>query len=161
MSILTVDFLEVTTDDLKTSFGGREATSAFQTAKGSVYFRTEDGSTIRHKAIIEGHPDSGWKEASDITLFISAEDAEYIAGPLHGTAWLLLVEHEGEFQLQFVLKDYKTKKITKVLETIDFQTEPEVGLSPIELFQLKEVKPGVHYPHVLHPGHAITDIGTF
>lgn len=142
-------------------FNGAKVKTIFETAKGSVYFISENYETIRFKSlhIEHGEADQGWKPIAENVAYVSEEDALYIAGVIRGNCWLTVhaIGH-SDVELCLVIRDRKTGTIGKSLEVIDFQGKPGIGLSPIELFNLVEMSPGVYKPNTVHVGNSITRI---
>ena len=126
----------------------------FKTAKGSTYSVQSDGTTIRNKALRNdvGHEgDQGVKPKSERTVYVSADDANRL----------------GEFQAQgggkrglsftkdgkMIGVQYRDGKDAGKIErrtAVPFQTEPAVGLLPVEMW-----KDG----SVVHFGNEIVEVG--
>jgi hypothetical protein len=114
------------------------ATHTFKTEKGSVYEHRADGTTVRDKQQRPEHPgenEKGLQPASTKTLYINSKDAGKLTKPSGSSAYLAPVSkntvawHFGE--------DYGPRKKGEVVagtET-EFTTTPQVGLTPIEVFQ--------------------------
>lgn len=142
-------------------FDGVSVKNIFETAKGSIYFVSEQNATLRYKSfhLEHGATDQGWKDVSKFTVYVREEDAIHIAGTLRGNGWLVLKEVGGNnVELHFVSHNRLNGSIGKTFEIISFQTVPRVGLSPIELFDVQEVLEGIHKPKGIHPGNRITRI---
>lgn len=133
-------------------------TSIYETARGSVYFVDAQGRTSRYKSYHKEHgiEDQGIKRLTDYTVYVSESDAAYFAGPLHGGFWLFFKElGEEDLELEFCVFDKQTQSIGKKFSTIPFQTKPEIGLCPVELFDVREIQQGIHMPSEIHPGNKI------
>lgn len=133
--------------------------SVFETAKGSQYISFNNIQTKRHKSYHAEHGmhDQGWKQESIMTVYISKEDALYVSGALRGNGWLVMLCVGETFELHFVLRDWKTKGIIKTMEVLPYQSEPRIGLCPIEFFDTTENENTI-IPGNIHPGNQITKV---
>jgi hypothetical protein len=121
----------------------------FKTSKGSIYTVTSRGTTIRDKAARAEHAnDSGKKPESEVTFYVTNDDADKI-GSLYQT---MTVERSIVIiGMQATIKWLSGKYAGKLnpYAVVDIKREPEVGLVPIELW-----KDGT----VVHFGNQITEI---
>lgn len=133
-------------------------TNVFETSKGSVYFRAKDGRMVRFKSYHPEHgsADQGWKDLSSHNVFITKEDAIDIALAIEGNAWLRLTETADDVILELVLTDWRTGEIVNTVREISFQGLPELGLSPVELFDLETLAEGKYKPTKIHVGNVIS-----
>lgn len=131
---------------------------SFTTAKGSAYEVHEDGTTTRTKAARAdlGHEgDSGLKPRSAKTVYV--QDAR-VFNPPDSAKWRVVDHGDGTMSLA-VQNDDGRWGISPDSRNIKFQTEPKVGLQPLELWKPDTLNGKTAYRGV-HPGNAITEMGT-
>lgn len=135
----------------------------FKTAKGSTYQVHEDGTTTRNKAERDtpGHEgDKGKKKRSVKTVYVPAAVASALSD-----AGIAGSSRSG----RVVLKDGKASLVTwndkegrwgvsPSSRDITFSDKPELGLSPLELWQPTNDFPGHESYKGKHAGNAITEI---
>lgn len=141
-----------------TSQGGSSAVGApddgavrFTTAKGSTYEVNPDGTTTRNKAPRPEHPgDEGPQPPSEKTYYVSPDDAIKLAEiqTQGGAVGRRIAElPDGSIGIQYV--DGKDAGKFERRTVVTPETEPRVGLTPVELWKGGE---RVHF------GNAITDV---
>lgn len=136
---------------------------AFQTAKGSSYVFS-NGRTFRTKAAHVGHypDDVGKKQQSEKTVFISPDLAREIGMWQTSSSTKKRVVLFGD--RLFLLSISKEKHgLDKIYADNRLSLQPEIGLSPLELWQRDEypwtwLKQGMEVFAGTHPGNAITQI---
>jgi hypothetical protein len=137
--------------------------TAFITSKGSIYRVVDQIKTIRFKEQrVEHGTDYGWKSPSDITVYMNPDDAAEFGG----AQGLQPVE---EFLVDL---DVQLKRVRLLVRTygkwgvvVGWKTcskDPEVGKSPLELFDRKSTfapLPNRYQFDNWHPGNKIVCIG--
>lgn len=129
--------------------------TGFTTSKGSAYELDEQGRTTRTKTPHEGHDpkDVGVKEKSAVTVYVNPEFAREIGMWQTSNATNKRVFVDGK-QVVLVSSAYGKPLGSDGKST--FSTEPQVGLSPLELWQPDQN--GLYRGN--HPGNEITEIRT-
>lgn len=124
-------------------------TNSFKTAKGSVYFITNRGSTIRHKAPRPEHPgDHGTQEESQMTFYVTDSDANKIGGLFRNTKIKRAIVTGGsQATIKWLEGQYAGKLDRHAL--VNIKREPEVGLVPVELW---------NNGTIVHFGNKITEV---
>lgn len=135
----------------------------FQTAKGSVYQVHDDGTTTRNKSFHPEHgaADQGLKTRSERTIYVDPTVASELSGAgLNGL---------GPKGFRLALKDGKAWGLTwnnaadrwgvsPSAKEIPFETQPRVGLSPVEGWRKTNDVPGYEAYEGQHAGNAITGV---
>lgn len=116
--------------------------SFFSTSKGSIYSVFEDNCTQRFKTV-----DESLKEKSELTLYLNAGDAFFVANCLTISDICFLIKDENIF---LISND-------KEYGPIKGKLEPSIGLSPIEFWELED-RNVVKIPSSIHVGNEIDDI---
>lgn len=146
---------ETTAERATTEAVQQGSVTTFKTSKGSVYEVHPDGTTTRTKAARPEHPgDSGLKEQSGRTVYVDTNAA--------GELSLIFAQGSGpKMQIQFLkLKSGEDRVGVRYLDgkdaggfekrtVVSFETEPRVGLHPLELWSDGSV----------HFGNPITEVG--
>lgn len=120
---------------------GAEAGTAtgFATAKGSTYQITPDGSTIRNKAARPdiGHEgQSGLQPKSEKTFYVAAEHADVLGEiQTQGGARRAIVVSSGDTHAAVKYLDGKDAGKLERRTLVPIQTQPAVGLTPVELWK--------------------------
>ena len=134
-----------------------EGGEGFTTERGSTY-TMDGGRTQRTKAARGGDPDSGLKEKSDRTLFLSPEHAQAV-GMWQGLSaqGKRVVVANGEVLLTSINPKSGERGIDG---RFPFTTTPEVGRNPLELWGKSEslAKDGLEGYRGNHPGSRITEV---
>lgn len=131
----------------------------FKTAKGSIYFFHKDGTTTRDKAPRAEHPgDSGYQERSEKTIFL--EDKIVFGLNPHGLNEKFAIIDNGDKTVSLTVFNTNAKKwgIFPNSKNLPYQTEPKIGLVPVELW-LKGKIYGKDSYFKIHIGNKIIDIG--
>lgn len=133
----------------------------FRTAKGSSYVIHEDGTTSRNKAARSdvGHEgDSGPKPRSESTIYLWPEDARRLAQPqgkwrfvFHNMAKRISLATPAD-------NDPNNWGISPSQRDVPFETTPQVGMVPLELWKGEGLKGRKAYSSA-HFGNEITEIG--
>lgn len=129
----------------------KEAVATFKTAKGSTYAVQSDGTTVRNKAARNdpGHEgDSGIKTKSDLTVYVTKDDVNNLGEfQAIGDSKKAIVRRGNQIGIRYV--DGKGAGKFERRTLTDFQTEPAVGLIPVETW-----KDGT----VVHFGNEIVEV---
>lgn len=130
----------------------------FTTALGSTYQIDEEGRTQRTKTLHPGHDtaDIGQKEWSAKTYYVSPEDARELGmhGSLSGRK--SLIDRSGRlFPASWNEQQQKWGLSETGRAGFEYSLQPEVGKSPIELWQPQPGSLGVEYAK-WHAGNQIT-----
>lgn len=131
----------------------------FKTAKGSTYKIDADGRTVRDKAARPdvGHEgDSGIKDRSDKTVYLSDADANRLAPP--PSDWRIIDHGDGTVSAAVKRPD-GTWGISPSQKNIRYSTTPEVGRTPLELWKAEKVN-GLDGYRKLHFGNKIVEVST-
>lgn len=128
----------------------------FKTAQGSVYKVNADGTTTRNKAARKEHPgDSGVKETSARTVYVSKHDAQALA-PISEANWRYLVKGET---ISLISRTHERpwRLVGQFSSDVTYHTTPQKGMVPVELWQTSKLMGGDSYKKV-HFGNEITEI---
>lgn len=111
--------------------------TGFKTSKGSTYTMNENGGTTRNKAAREdiGHEgDSGVKEPSKKTYYLSKEDAEKLGEiqTKHPESREISETKDGRLGVKYLSGKDKGKFESRTVVTP--KSYPEVGLTPLEIW---------------------------
>jgi hypothetical protein len=127
----------------------------FKTSKGSSYTGFGDGSTTRVKAARPEHPgDSGPKPRSTRTVYVTPDVARALAVPAD-TNWRFVVG-DGTVSLITQRPDGRWG-VSPSQRELPFQTQPAVGLNPIEFWRPETIDGREAY-RSFHPGNSITEL---
>lgn len=139
--------------------------TVFQTEKGSIY-EFDGKRSRRYKSQHAGHEtaDVGWKPQSELTVFINPELAREIGmwntSSSQGKR-LILAD-----KIYLISKNPQSEQygLDRTYATADFSRTPQIGLSPLELWQQDNKqyswsKPGLLVFAGNHPGNPIVKIG--
>lgn len=131
--------------------------TGFTTAKGSTY-TLEGATTIRDKAARAEHPgDQGIKDRSDVTVYVSPKDKEELGVKGLQGQWKVAKFDDGTIGIT-MWNEAKQAWGMSPGARVPFQTEPALGLHPVEVWG---GAPGPSrstvYPKI-HVGNEITAI---
>jgi len=136
----------------------RKVPVEFKTAKGSSYELLPDGTTIRNKAARSdpGHEgDFGIKPQSDATYFLTSENYPKLGLPEGPSR---IVDH-GDGTLSVATQNANGRwGIAPSSRNVPYETEPAVGLHPLEVWGPQKVNGLPAYKDV-HFGNVITEVG--
>lgn len=147
---------------LSTGYGDIE--SVFKTGRGSTYAFHKDITTTRNRSG-DKHTDksTGIQPRSGRTIFMSEADTNRVAGlfqnPDMATRLVPIMDEQGKptgkAKLE-LLEDYGPRKAGSVLTVVNYQTKPEVGLAPVEIYasESKMGDPGRY----IHFGNKIVEV---
>lgn len=112
----------------------------FETSKGSKYYVGKKLRTQRNKSFHpeHGEDDTGWKEATDMAVFVPTAVAKEIAPKIFGSFWLCF--HQGKLVLVSKLNGLVTP-----LKRIEYSSVPEKGLCPVEFWSFRNLGHDVFY----------------
>lgn len=132
-------------------------THLFETERGSKYAHHDDTTTTRNRSS-ENHTDKteGIQPRSGKTVYMSPTAATNIAGvfqnPEMGTRFVPVMDAEGKPTGKAALdliEDYGPKKAGTRLGTAPYETEPTVGMVPVEIMNSNSPKGdtgrGIHF----------------
>jgi len=130
-----------------------QAHTVFETARGSKYFVTNQFRTQRNKSLHleHGTKDVGWKEPTDMTVYVSSELAKEVAPKIFGSFWLCFREG-GLFLVS------KLNGQVKPLKRLEYSSSPEIGLCPVDFWKFTDLGYKVFYPSKIHVGNQIVSI---
>lgn len=132
---------------------GNEQVLGFQTARGSTYEMHPDGTTTRNKAARPEHPgDSGPKERSEATWFLTRENADRMAPP-SSTSWRVIDNGDGTISLAARNQDGRWG-ISPSQRNVPVEAAPRDGMVPFEVWGREELNGRTAYT-TLHPGNPI------
>ncbi|WP_052350572.1 LPD38 domain-containing protein [Paenibacillus gorillae] len=134
--------------------------TGFKTSKGSTYTLGENGSTQRTKTLHEGHNpnDVGLKTPSQLTVYVDKDVAKLIGshGSLNKEADPRVVL--GPDGMYLVSKNSSTGRWGWHGDKIPYTSEPEVGKSPIEFWNITQDAEVGAYSKKYHAGNDIVEI---
>ena len=131
--------------------------ATFQTAKGSTYQLLPDGTTVRDKAARPEHPgDFGPQPRSDRTIYIDMDVARALAPPA-SASWRMIDHGDGTVSLGIIREDGRIG-IPPSARNLAYQTDPAVGMVPLELWQPEQIRDQVFGYRKIHFGNEITAI---
>ena len=146
-------------------FEGMEGVEyTFRTGRGSTYAHLTGGTTVRNRSG-KGHTDTttGLQPRSGFTIYLSEKGINDVSGwiqnPDVGTKFIPEINKNGKStgNAQVILtENYGPQKAGTVVATAPFKTTPEVGLSPVEIWNSdsppKTAGDGIHF------GNKITEV---
>ena len=128
----------------------------FRTAKGSTYTVHPDGTTTRNKAARPEHPnDSGVKDRSARTVYLSEQDASRLATPQGEWRY---IEDNGKLTLASRTSKDKPWGAAPSQRDISFSTTPSQGSIPVELWDKQPTTTGGAAFRKVHFGNPITEL---
>lgn len=144
--------------------GIEDIESVFKTGRGSTYAFHKDSTTTRNRSG-QKHSDktTGIQPRSGRTVFMPESDVNRIAGLFQNPdmATRLVPEFDaegkptGRVKLE-LLEDYGPKKAGSVLAVSNYKLRPEVGLSPVEIYDSRS--PIGDAGRNIHFGNAIIEV---
>lgn len=143
-----------------------EETVIFQTAQGSVY-KFHNQRSVRFKVKHQFHDpaDTGFKQESNLTVFVDPEFAREIGMWNSSSAGKKrLVLADNRVFLLSMNPSLQKHGLDKIIHNPSYVLEPEVGKSPLELWDRDTTawpwaKPGMAVFAGNHPGSPVTQIG--
>lgn len=132
--------------------------ASFKTSQGSTY-EVNGESTRRHKTPHQGHDpkDVGWKEPSERTVYVDPEDARAL-GMHGGLSGRKTVMSRGDALYPLAWNEQANDwGMSPSDKPVPFTTTPEVGKSPVELWQGEDEGRGRTYRN-WHPGNPIVEM---
>jgi hypothetical protein len=114
----------------------QESPTGFQTAKGSEYTVTENGTTIRNKAARDDFDhagDSGVKPETEYTVYVSPENAEKL-GLFQTRGGKKSLVRWGDNNVGVRFDDGPNAGKVARTSATTFETHPRVGLMPVEVW---------------------------
>lgn len=132
--------------------------ATFKTARGSEYVVHADGTTTRNKAARpdSGHEgDEGWKPQTERTVYLAPTEGQRLAPPAD-TKWRLVDNKDGTVSLATRNADGEWG-ISPSQRDVPVESEPRVGLAPLEMWGVEEVKGRSGFAE-MHLGNEITEL---
>lgn len=128
----------------------------FRTELGSDYQLFPDGTTLRTKAPRAGHPDSGPKERSVKTVYVSPDFAKEVGmwQTSSASGKRIGLTADGKVSLLSNNKEGKLGR-DQLVHNNTFSETPEVGMAPLELWDFNPER-GVFRGN--HPGNKIVSL---
>ena len=127
-----------------------QPTMLFRTLKGSKYYVGSKSSTQRIKSLHSGEV-AGYKEASDMTVYVSREVADSVASKTAGSFWLC-------FHRERLIKIHSLDGKVTPVEMVEYSTVPQVGLCPVQFWKFRNIGCEIMHPRFLHIGNEIVSI---
>ena len=133
----------------------------FKTSKGSTYSVNADGTTQRNKTLHQGHAadDVGLKDASEATVYVPASEAQRIGshfGMNKESRPQVLYRDDGIYLVSWNSKENRWGLNGK---PIPYTMSPEVGRSPIEMWQIGTDPTLGRKVSRVHAGNEIVEVG--
>ena len=138
--------------------------SMFKTSRGSTYAHHKDATTTRNRSGAN-HSDTseGLQQRSGKTVFLDPKDVNSVGGyfqnPDMATKLVPIFDKNGKPTGKLgvdLLEDYGPRKAGERLHEAPYKTKPEVGLSPLEIYnsesKIGDTGRGVHF------GNAINEV---
>ncbi len=125
----------------------RHRVSGFRTAKGSMYFVHSDDTTTRVKAKRPEHQDSGRKDKSLKTVYLTKNNAARLALPQG--SWRIVDNFDGTLSL--LTLQGNVWRAAESAHRVPYEITPKTGLIPLELW-----KPELYIQ--AHFGNAIIEV---
>lgn len=135
--------------------------SMFKTSRGSTYAHHKDATTTRNRSG-SNHKDSseGVQPRSGKTIFLDPQDVNFVGGyfqnPDMATKVVPIFDKSGKPTGKLgveLLEDYGPRKAGERLHEASYKTKPEVGLSPVEIYQseskIGDTGRGIHFGNTI------------
>lgn len=129
--------------------------SIFKTSKGSTYVVDSTGVTRRFKVEHAGHnsADVGWKETSDLTVYISTKGCDILLDILSNKRAVMVIQ-ESRILLCYQ-EDGKWVYHNQGIKTV---FDPAIGLHPVEFWGVQTNVNGATTSEKYHIGNNIVSI---
>jgi hypothetical protein len=141
----------------------------FKTSRGSTYAHHKDSTTTRNRSGAN-HSDKseGLQPRSGKTVFLDPQDVNFVGGyfqnPDMATKVVPIFDKSGKPTGKLgveLLEDYGPRKAGERLYEASYKTKPEVGLSPLEIYnsesKIGDTGRGIHFGNAIDeviPGYA-------
>jgi len=135
--------------------------SMFKTSRGSTYAHHKDATTTRNRSGAN-HSDAseGLQQRSGKTVFLDTKDVNSVGGyfqnPDMATKVVPIFDKNGKPTGKLsveLLEDYGPRKAGEQLHEASYKTKPEVGLSPLEIYnsesKIGDTGRGIHFGNVI------------